>query len=81
MPTVARFGNVRIVLYPTDHPPPHVHALRPDGAWAPLALNCPRGPVTVMDQSGFRGSEMAELGTAVTVPICGHCDEWRRIRG
>lgn len=38
MPTVAHAGNVRVVIYANDHPPPHVHAVRRDEAGARLAL-------------------------------------------
>jgi hypothetical protein len=29
MPTVIYIGNVKIRIYPKDHPPPHVHAVGP----------------------------------------------------
>ena len=29
-PTVFRTRNLRIVIYPKDHEPPHVHAIGPD---------------------------------------------------
>lgn len=29
MPTVLRIGGLRIVVYPNDHPPAHVHVLGP----------------------------------------------------
>ena len=30
MPTVLRSGSLRVVIYPNDHPPAHVHVLGPD---------------------------------------------------
>ncbi len=27
MPTVLRIGGLRVVIYPNDHPPPHVHVI------------------------------------------------------
>jgi len=54
MPTVLTIGNTRVVIYTNDHPPPHVHAVRRDGALAKPELNCPAGPVTLVEQSGFR---------------------------
>ncbi len=30
MPTVARFGNVRVFINTDDHEPPHVHVIGPD---------------------------------------------------
>jgi hypothetical protein len=32
MPTIKRFGNVRIAMYGGDHNPPHVHVIGPDFA-------------------------------------------------
>jgi hypothetical protein len=29
VPTVLRVGGVRVVVYPNDHPPAHVHVLGP----------------------------------------------------
>lgn len=81
MPTVARAGNVRVVIYANDHPPPHVHAVRRDEAWARLALNCPNGPVTLLDQSGFRRTEIVDIGETVAADLSRICDQWRRIHG
>jgi Domain of unknown function (DUF4160) len=30
MPTILRFDGLRIVIYPNDHPPAHVHVIGPD---------------------------------------------------
>jgi hypothetical protein len=43
MPTVARFGSLRIVVYPNDRRPPHAHILG-RGLEAIFILNCPSGP-------------------------------------
>jgi hypothetical protein len=32
MPTLLRSGGLRLVIYPNDHPPAHVHVLGP--GWA-----------------------------------------------
>ncbi|WP_428991582.1 DUF4160 domain-containing protein [Methylocapsa aurea] len=29
MPTILRLGGLRIVIYPNDHPPAHVHVIGP----------------------------------------------------
>ena len=31
MPTIYTIRNLRIVIYPNDHLPPHVHVIGPDG--------------------------------------------------
>jgi hypothetical protein len=30
-PTLYKFGNARVVMYPKDHNPPHVHVISPKG--------------------------------------------------
>jgi hypothetical protein len=70
-----------VVIYANDHPPPHVHAIRRDGAWARLALNWPDGPVTLIDQSGFRLAEMSAIGEMVATDLTAICEQWRRIHG
>jgi hypothetical protein len=30
-PTLFKIGNLRIVIYPNDHNPPHVHVIGPEG--------------------------------------------------
>ena len=30
MPTIAEIDGIRIMMFPLDHPPPHVHAFAPD---------------------------------------------------
>jgi hypothetical protein len=81
MPTVLQFRNVRIAIYSNDHPPPHVHAIRPDGAMAKFALNCPRGPVNLIDQAGFRRSEIVAIGSAVAKELAEICAKWSLIHG
>jgi hypothetical protein len=81
MPTVARVRNVRMARYTDDHPPPHVHAIRRAGAWARLAQNCQDGPVTLIDQSGFRLAEIIEIGEAVAADLASICERWREFHG
>lgn len=81
MPTVLTLRNVRVAIYSNDHPPPHVHAVRPDGALAKFALNCPHGPVALLDQSGFRRVEIVEIGAAVAANLLQICAKWREIHG
>ena len=46
MPTVLRFGALRVAVYPNDHRPAHVQVIG-DGHEAVFELNCPAGPVTL----------------------------------
>jgi len=54
MPTVFRQGRLRIVIYPADHRPAHVHVIGPDGE-AVFQLNCPRGPAELRETTDARG--------------------------
>jgi len=73
--------NIRVAIYTNDHPPPHVHAIRPDGARAKFDLNCPDGPVRLVDQKGFHLTEIMEIGAAIANELKPICAEWRRIHG
>lgn len=68
-------------IYSNDHPPPHVHAVRRDGAFAKLELNCPDGPVSLVEQKGFRMAEVAEIGAAVAAQLSEICAKWSEIHG
>ena len=65
MPTVLTFRTIRVVIYPNDHPPPHVHAIKRDGARAKFELNYPDGPVVLTEQTGFRASEIRDIGSLI----------------
>jgi hypothetical protein len=81
VPTVLTIRNIRVVIYTNDHPPPHVHALKPGGGRAKFALNCPDGPVRLVEQIGFARSEIGEIGGGIAESLAGICGEWRRIHG
>ena len=59
------------------------HSQQEDGdhAWARLALNCPNGPVTLIDQSGFRRAEVIDIGRTVAANLAPICQQWRRMHG
>lgn len=79
--TVLTLRNARIVIYSNDHPPPHVHAIKRDGARAKFELNCPLGPVILVEQIGFRSTEIAEIGVAVAAELSAICAKWSAIHG
>jgi hypothetical protein len=81
VPTVLTIRNIRVAIYTNDHPPPHVHAIKPGGGRAKFDLNCPSGPVQLVDQTGFRLPEIMEVGAAVASELDAICAEWRRIHG
>ncbi|EQD56085.1 hypothetical protein B1B_09084, partial [mine drainage metagenome] len=50
MPTVLRFGRVRVMIYTNDHRPAHVHAWE-GRKQAVFNLKCQGGPVNRLAQS------------------------------
>jgi hypothetical protein len=48
MPTALRLDGLRVVIYPNDHRPAHVHVIGADGE-AVFNLNCPEGPVVLRE--------------------------------
>ena len=52
MPTVLRIGGLRVVIWPNDHRPAHVHVIGPDGE-AVFNLHCPGGPPALRQSYGF----------------------------
>ena len=80
MATLFRLGNLRVVIYSDDHPPPHVHVLGPDGA-ARFRLNPPDGPVELWDQAGFRLAELNAIGATIAERFEVCCAAWSKIHG
>jgi len=81
VPTVLTIRNVRVVIYANDHPPAHVHLIRRDGARAKFALNCPQGPVMLVEQIGFRLAEIVDIGSTIATELTAVCVKWRAIHG
>ena len=82
MATVLRLaGKIRVMVYSNDHPPAHAHAVRPGGGAARFELNCPDGPVRVMDSEGFRIAELNRTGAAIAGSLATVCATWRRLHG
>jgi hypothetical protein len=81
MPTVLNVRNTRVVIYSNDHPPPHVHAVRGNEACARFALNCPEGPVELMDHEGYKLAEIREIGAAIAASLPAICAKWKESHG
>ena len=79
MPTVHRFEGLRVVVYPNDHRPAHVHVV--DGSEAVFELNCPDGPVALRENYGFRGGQIVRIETELNGLIHVLCDAWSAIHG
>ena len=80
MPTVKRIGGLRVVIYPNDHRPAHVHAIRGD-EFSVFELNCPDGPPELKEAHGFSGSELKGIAAAIAAQLELLCLKWRSIHG
>lgn len=80
MPTVHRFDGLRVVIYPNDHRPAHVHVKGADGE-AVFNLRCPKGPPELRESYGFSRPQLSRIKDALAAVLAVLCDEWRRIHG
>lgn len=81
MPTILTIRNIRVVIYSNDHPPPHVHAIGRDGERAKFLLNCPDGPVMLIEQARFRKVDISEIGRSVAAELPAICAKWEATHG
>jgi hypothetical protein len=80
MPTVLRIGDLRVVIWPNEHRPAHVHVKGAEGE-AVFNLHCPGGPPALRESYGFRLSELNWIKDALTAAITALCAEWSAIHG
>lgn len=64
MPTVLRFDGMRVVIYPNDHRPAHVHVIGA-GKEAVFKLHCPHGPPELRASYGFEHRELNRVSESV----------------
>jgi hypothetical protein len=88
MPTVLRFAGLRVVIYPNDHRPAHVHVIGPahvhvigGGCEAVFNLDCPDGPPELRENYGFARHELARIVDTLRQAIADLCAQWRMIHG
>jgi hypothetical protein len=79
MSTVERIGSRRVVIYPNDHRPAHVHVI--GSCEAVFELNCPEGPPELRENYGCPANELSKIKTALAQRIMHLCAEWRKIHG
>ena len=80
MPRVAAFGGLRVVIYPNDHRPAHVHVIGGRGE-AVLNLNCPDGPIELREIYGFSRVEVRRIKEELQTRMGTLCAEWERVHG
>ena len=80
MPTVLSIFGLRVVIYPNDHRPAHVH-VQGAGLEAVFDLCCPDGPPELRENYGFSERQLVRVATALAKDVTGLCSEWRSIHG
>ena len=80
MPTVLRIDGMRVVIYPNDHRPAHVHVTGAVGE-AVFILNCPEGPPSLREVYGFSSQEITRIGNDLAAHLSALCGKWSEIHG
>lgn len=80
MPTVHRFDSLRVVIYPNDHRPAHVHVMG-NGCEAVFKLNAPDGPPELRENYGFAARELAAIKGELAGQLKRLHAAWRTIHG
>ena len=80
MPTVLRLDGLRVVIYPNDHRPAHVHVIGAGGE-AVFVLNCPDGPPELRESYGFSRKDVGNIAGNLAQHLSSLCPRWREIHG
>lgn len=80
MPTILRNGGLRVVIYPNDHRPAHVHVIG-NGCEAVFNLHCPSGPPELRENYGFTEKELTRIGSTLAAELAAACSQWEKIHG
>jgi hypothetical protein len=80
MPTVLRFEGLRVVIYPNDHRPAHVHVIG-RGCEVVFNLDCPAGAVELRENYGFSRRELRHIENMLTHHMAELSAAWESIHG
>lgn len=80
MPAVDTIDGLRVVIYPNDHRPAHVHVIG-NGCEAVFRLNCPDGPPELRENYGFAARDLARIAAALNSGLPRLCAEWSKFHG
>lgn len=80
MPTVLTIFGLRVVIYPNDHRPAHVHVIG-NGCEAVFNLHCPKGPPELREDYGFSRKDLVKIMGELTANLATLCTVWRQILG
>jgi Domain of unknown function (DUF4160) len=80
VPTVFGFEGLRVMIYPNDHRPAHVHVMG-RGCEAVFNLNYPAGPLQIRENYGFSRREIKQISAALVDHLVELCVAWEEIHG
>lgn len=80
MPSILRFGELRVVVYANDHRPAHVHVIG-QGCEAVFNLNCPAGPVELRENFRFSTRHLRRIQLELSKSLDELCLGWEKIHG
>jgi hypothetical protein len=72
-----RIGGLRVVIYPNDHRPPHVHVIG-GGNEAIFYLNSPAGPLSLRGSIGFSTVELNRIASVLGAEVLDLWKAWER---
>ncbi len=80
MPTIIRLDGLRVVIWPNDHRPAHVHVVGAEGE-AVFLLNCPDGPPTLRESFGFGMPQVNRIEGLLVAKVATLCAAWSETHG
>jgi hypothetical protein len=80
MPTIWKFAGSRVVIYPNDHRPAHVHVIGA-GREAIFDLECPDGPVELRENYDGSPADLRNIRDELNDHVAALCAEWESIHG
>ena len=80
MPTLLLIKRWRVVIYPNDHRPPHVHVIGPT-EHARFELLCDLGRVRPLSNIHFTTTQLRQIEGRLLSNLALLCNHWGRIHG
>jgi hypothetical protein len=82
MPTILNTNGLRVVVYPADHRPAHVHIVGADFEVV-FVLNCPDGPIELRNIGAGRPARtgVERIRQTLAPHLVNLCCAWRKHHG
>lgn len=80
MPTVSTANGLRVVVYPNDHRPAHVHVIG-HGHETVFNLHCPDDPTELRENYGFSRTGLSRIAKDLNHRLKTLCASWSEIHG